>query len=309
MERVLLDNLSDWNGKDVLSLLGPTGSGKSSAALAEVARRYANPRHPLLVSVDAVALFRGLDIGSAKPLGAERQDYDWVGLDLFDPSEEPSVALFVDVVAPRIEAALKAERPVLLVGGSGFYERALVDGQSPGVASDPVFQQSLEGESDATLHARLCARDPAWAGKVHVNDRYRLKRFLDLAERQDLSLSQLFDAPKLRPASLTQHWQCTHTYIQGLGMDDAQLEARLRARIVTMLAAGWVEETQNLLAQGFDPEGTALQSVGYREISETLRGLAPKATLSERILLAHTQLAKKQRTWCRGLRRRSARLT
>lgn len=301
MKRFFLRQIQDWNESDVLSVLGPTGSGKTSLVLGEIRRRYPqNLKHPCLVSLDAVSVYRGLDIGSAKPLGNSRLDFDWAGIDMADPDVKVTAADFVKEVLPRIELALKANRPVILVGGSHFYERALVEGMSPGEASDPEFQKSLEATSAGDLHARLLEKDPRWS-KLHINDRYRICRYLDLVERQGLSFDEL-NAGVLKNQRA---WDSTATLVLGVDANPDDIRQQMRSRIREMLVQGWIPETQKLLNL-YGATAPAIGAVGYREILEYLA--SPKESrspmdLEEKILVAHMQLAKKQRTWLRGLMR------
>lgn len=302
-----IESIDDWNGFGLLSLMGPTGSGKTTAALGWVNRHHANRRsHPLLVSIDAVALYRGLDIGSAKPLGVEREGYDWAGLDLFAPSQRVSVAEFTEYVKPIIQKALRTQRPVLLVGGSHFYEKALVDGMSPGDPTDEFWTAPLRDLPGVELKARLVALDPRWRDRVHENDRYRLLRFLDLADRQGLSYDALFHDTK-RDA-LVDSASCLAL---GLEFTPDELRLRLAQRLGQMFQAGWGSEVQGLLRAGLVPDAPGLLTVGYREIVAALTAKkwnavdAPPAELVEEILTAHLQLAKKQKSWVRALRARS----
>lgn len=296
-----IENIDAWNGNGVLSIVGPTGSGKTAAALHWVNSRHPRDRAcPLLVSVDAVALYRHLDIGSAKPLGAERDGYDWVGLDLYEPTERVSAADFAERVRPKIQAALAVGRPVILVGGSHFYEQALVAGMSPGAPTNEAWTASLRELPGSVLKARLVALDPRWQARVHENDRYRLLRFLDLSERQGLSYDILFHRPK--EGAL----EAPHARLAlGLEEDLDVFSTRLGRRIDAMFAAGWGSEVHALLNAGVPVDAPGLQAVGYRELVAA-RGQwssegAPSASLREQVLLSHLQLAKKQRSWVRGL--------
>jgi tRNA dimethylallyltransferase len=299
-----LDRIEDWDGDGLLSVVGPTGSGKTSASLRWATARAA--AKPLLVSVDAVALYRGLDIGSAKPRGAERVGHDWIGLDLFEPAERVSAAVFVEKVRPAIRQALASGRPVLLVGGSHFYEQALVEGMSPGEPTDMEWASALAEAPGVALKARLVALDPRWSAKVHENDRYRLVRFLDLAERQGLAYDELFHAPKqdaLR-APLAR-------FALGLELGLEEMKSRLSSRIRAMFAEGWGGEVRSLLRAGLRPASPGLLSIGYKEVAEAIsegrwdgQG-APPEPLQEAVLASHMRLARSQKTWVRSLKSRT----
>lgn len=296
--RRFINDIDSWNPDHALSVIGPTASGKTRAVLEAVKKRFGTQlRTPLLVSVDAVAVYRKLDIGSAKVEGSEREDYDWEGLDLFEASERCTAVDFCRRIEPSLSKALLAGRPVVLVGGSHFYERALVDGRGEGEASSPQFQSSLEAISTAELHDRLLSFDKRWQEKAHANDRYRITRFLDLAERQALSFDQIFRSPR---GIFTE--DPVDTLILGLDIDREAYVSRLRARIREMMLRGWIREVEALLAT-YGAEAPALKTVGYLEIVDSLQGRVAPAALEELILTRHLQLVKKQKTWLRGLSR------
>lgn len=294
--RRFIENIDDWNPANPLSVVGPTASGKTRAVLDQVTSRFgADLRTPLLVSVDAVAAYRGLDIGSAKVEGRERDDFDWRGLDLFDASERSTAADFCRQIEADLRAALEVRRPLVLVGGSHFYERALIDGRGEGEASNAEFQEGLESLPLSDLYPRLLALDPRWQQKAHANDRYRISRFLDLAERQALSFDQIFQAPK---GLFSDHQ--VDTLVLGVDIDRDTYVSRLRSRIREMMARGWVAEVEVLLAN-YGAKAPALGTVGYLEIVDVLEGRTPKNEVEDLILTRHLQLVKKQKTWLRGL--------
>lgn len=301
MKRRYLGQIADWSGQGVLSVMGPTGSGKTSSLLADLrAREF--PRSPLIVSVDAVAVYCGLDIGSAKAMGNERSDFDWAGLDFKNPDETCTVREFLDAVEAPVLKALESQRPVVLVGGSGFYENALVEGLAPGAASDADFQKSLEPLASEILHKRLTAFDKRWGEFLHVNDRYRLTRYLDLVDRQGFNWEDLRESKQRHPA-LRRLWNQTDCVMLGLDWPREAYVDRLRTRIDSMFAAGWVAEVEAQLKK-YPDSAPGLQTMGYKEVSDFI--LQPKvwveATTKERILFAHVQYVKRQKTWLRGLR-------
>ena len=298
MKRVFISDIRQWPGQGVLSLVGATGSGKTKLALEWVSRNFPqNYKEALLVSVDSVAVYKELNIGTAKPCAEERDSFRWAGLDLYSIKEELTAADFVSQVLPAIEQALDAKQAVILVGGSHFYERALVEGMGPGRASDERYQQSLNEFSDQQLWQKLIALEPRLREKIHVADRFRVSRYLDLIEQQRLSYEQLFSNTESMRL-----WESTYTLRLGLGKDREQIWASLKTRVRQMLEAGLVEEVRDLLRQGYAADLKALQSVGYKEVLSYLRGeISSREELTEKIYIAHRQLAKKQRTWLRRM--------
>jgi tRNA dimethylallyltransferase len=300
-QRLFLNSINEWNSDDsVLSVLGPTASGKTSTVLNFVKERFSSHlKTPLLVSLDAVAVYEKLDIGSAKPINLDREDFDWEGLDLASPSKNFTAADFVRAVSLKLNLAMDAKRPIILVGGSHFYEKMLVEGSAPGEASDPEFMKSLEKLSNEFLHQQLKDKDFRWAERVHLNDRYRLTRFTDLVFRQNLCWEDLFEQKK-DGGGIFQKIQKVNTLILGLEKKDHDQE-RILKRIHQMLEAGWIEEVQSLIEE-FSLSAPALRSVGYREIVDYLvHKKVSLKDLAQWIATSHRQLAKKQRTWLRGL--------
>lgn len=284
----------------VLSIVGPTGSGKTAFAQ-KLSDEHFHQKglRPLLVSVDAVALYRGLDIGAAKPNPADIEKFGWVGINLVNPDQSLSVRAFIESVQSTITQALKNQTPIVLVGGSLFYERALVEGMSPGSASDPTFAALLASVENSELASRLYARDERFKLKIHPNDRYRLTRYLDLTERQGLGYEELFMS-KHRPALWEALWTETITLSFGLDQKVELLRVQLEKRLKEMFAAGWIEECRQLRVH-FSSHAPAFASVGYAEIMAFLEGKIPESRLYQEILTRHLQLAKKQRTWLRGM--------
>lgn len=285
--------------KQIYSIVGPTGTGKTKLAL-DLATRL-GPQNVLLVSVDSVAFYKKLDIGSAKPLGPEREGFCWEGLDYLDISEQATSSNFVELVMPKIQEAFSKGRYVLVVGGSHFYERALLMGRMPGEPSGADFQDKLSSFSNEQLHKKLLEFDQRFKLKIHVSDRYRITRYLDLVERQGLSFEQLMTSKDQRP------WDMVYTY-PILGELDLELRTKvLKNRTIQMIKAGWIEEVQELLKSGASPEDPGLKTVGYREVVGYLTNklFSSVDELTEAIVLSHRQLAKVQRTWVRGLIKKS----
>ncbi len=299
VNRRFLKDISAWDFSRPLSILGATGSGKSSTIVNFLRQNPELIKTTLLVSVDAVAVFEGLNIGSAKALGSERSQFHWAGLDIFPPTFKVNLADFIKSVEASIFEAKTKGWNIVFVGGSHFYERALVAGQSVGQESNIEFQKSLEAFSPAQLFERLCKIDQRFANKIHTNDRYRLSRYLDLAEFQTLSYDQIFAPPK-RYGRLDVLGDNVDCLLMGLNLSQELVELRLKTRILEMFEMGWIDEVKTLL-KSYAPDCPGLQSVGYREVVSHLNGNLSFEDCVEHILIAHRQLAKKQRTWLRGM--------
>lgn len=278
---------------DAVLLLGPTACGKSALAL-ELAQQV-----PLeIVSVDSAQVYRGLDIGTAKPSAAERARVPHHLLDLREPNEPYSAADFVRDATRAIGAIRARRRLPLLVGGTMLYAHALRGGLSDLPPADPVVRARIEAEAKAVgwpaLHARLAAVDPATAARLPPNDSQRIQRALEVFELTGIALAQLQGTarpPALRLATIAL-----------LPADRAELHRRIERRFDAMLAAGLLDEVRAMMARGdLDPDLPALRSVGYRQAWRHLRGATSFAEFRAEAIAATRQLAKRQITWLRAM--------
>ncbi len=293
--------MSAASGFAPIGLAGPTASGKSALALA-LARRW-----PLeIVSVDSALVYRGLDIGSAKPSAAERAAVPHHGIDLREPIEPYSAAAFVADATRAIEDIRARGRAPLLVGGTMLYFKALVDGLDPIPSADPALRREVEAEAAArgwpALYHDLERIDPVAAARLAPNDAQRIGRAIEVWRASGRPLSSFHSQPRgaaalpliaLEPASRT--W----------------LHARIAARFDTMLAAGFLDEVRRLRATpGVHAALPAMRAVGYRQaweaLDEGLEGDALRARVRERGIAATRQLAKRQLTWLRSMPARQA---
>lgn len=280
-------------------LMGPTASGKTALACA------LRERFPLeIVSVDSALVYRGLDIGTAKPDAATLARHPHRLIDIRDPAEPYSAAEFrADALAAMAEIAAAGRVP-LLAGGTGLYFRALQRGLSALPAADPALRTRLAGEADAlglaALHARLAWADAEAAARIRPSDRQRVLRALEVIALTGRPLSAQQGAPRpplpYRVLKLALVPQAR-----------AALHARIAARFDAMLAAGFLDEVRRLRARGdLGPELPALRAVGYRQAWEHLDGATDAAAFRERAVHATRQLAKRQITWLRSMPARQA---
>ncbi|HXY05985.1 MAG TPA: tRNA (adenosine(37)-N6)-dimethylallyltransferase MiaA [Burkholderiaceae bacterium] len=280
-------------GYDAVLLLGPTASGKSALAM-ELARQI-----PLeIVSIDSTQVYRGLDIGSAKPSAADRARVPHHLLDLRDPTQPYSAAQFLRDAALAIRDVRGRGRLPLVVGGTMMYARALREGLSELPDADPAIRARIENEAASrgwgALHARLQAIDPETAQRLAPADRQRIARALELFERSGKRPSELLRAPiraigRLRTIAL-------------VPSDRAQLHRRIERRFETMLEQGFLAEVRALRERlDLHAQLPSLRSVGYRQAWEHLElGTTPEQFRTKAIA-ATRQLAKRQITWLRSM--------
>jgi tRNA dimethylallyltransferase len=291
--------------RHALVLTGPTGSGKTELSL-----RRAEQLGAEIVSMDSMALYRGMDVLTAKPTPAERARVPHHLIDVLDPWESASVSWWV-AEAARVTQDIEARgRRVLFVGGTPLYLKALLCGLFEGPGADPGLRRWLEAEAEeqgpVALHARLTAVDPAAAARLHPNDVRRVVRALEVWQATG------------RPISAWQtQWQARDgSPVPGrclcLDRPRAELYARIDARVLVLFARGLVEEVQALRRLPRPVSREAAQAVGYCEACDLLDGRIGRDEAVRRVQARSRQYAKRQLTWFRrlpGLRFVSAELT
>lgn len=293
----------------VVCLAGPTAAGKTAVALAlaEAAPRWGLP--PLeVVSMDSALVYRGLDVGTAKPSAAERAVLPHHLVDILDPTDAYSAARFA-ADAARLFGEIRARgREPLLVGGTMLYFKALAEGLAPMPAADAALRAQLEARAAAAgwpaLHAELARADPETAARLAPNDAQRIQRALEvfIASGRPLSAWQR-DAAQHGPRG----WPLRLVTLEPAGEHGrAWLHARIAARFDAMLAAGLLDEVRALRARGdLHPQLPAMRCVGYRQAWAALDAGRPEV-LRETGVAATRQLAKRQLTWLRSLPQRQA---
>ena len=257
-------------------------------------------RHPVeIISVDSGQVYRGLDIGTAKPTPAERAAVHHHLIDLVDPGEAYSAGRFrSDAIAATLDVLARGRLP-LLVGGTMLYYRSLAQGIDALPAADPVLRAALGAEAAArgwpALHAELATIDPKTAARLSPNDGQRIQRALEVYRATGTPLSVLHTAPRAAlPFELR-----TFALVPP---DRAALHAQIAQRFDAMLAAGLIEEVESLRARFKLHAGLpAMRCVGYRQVWEYLEGSYDRKALREKGIAATRQLAKRQLTWLRGL--------
>lgn len=286
----------------LIAIAGPTASGKSALALDFARARRASGHETEIICADSVTVYLGLEIGAAKPSKQDRAEFPHHLLDITSPREDFTAGDFVRLASGAIEGIHSRGALPLLVGGTGFYLRALLRGMASDEQEDPEksalvkrrLEQRAEEEGYEALYKELMRLDPGSAGAVHPNDHYRVIRALQAMELYGRPWSELNKEARARD------WRYPGTRFFCLDVDREELKARIHARSSGMVKAGLLEEVRGLLAEGIPPQAKPLQSVGYKECVDTLAGREPEATLAERITQATNRLAKAQRTWFKG---------
>lgn len=274
-------------------LMGPTASGKTDLAIA------LHERLPVdLISVDSAMVYRGMDIGTAKPSPAERAAAPHRLIDICDPADSYSAARFRDDALREMQAISESGRTPLLVGGTMLYFRALQYGLSELPSADPQIRARLERELAAdglaSLHARLADVDPAAARRIHRNDPQRTLRALEVWESTGRPLSALHGTG-------ARHMPFRALKLVRSPPTRAALHRRIDQRFDRMLEQGFVDEVERLVGRGdLHPDLPSMRSVGYRQVWAWLRGEFNRAEMVERAKAATRQLAKRQMTWLRS---------
>jgi len=261
-------------------LTGPTASGKST-----LAHRLALRMNALLVSADSMNLYRGMNIGTAKPSAAERSEVDYAGLDLAEPETSFSTADWLAAVRPVLLQARRETRPVIVAGGTGLYLKCLLLGLAGPGPADPTLRKRLEALNLPALQAELQALNPERLAQLaDPENPRRLIRAIEMAVRQEPAPSNWTGPP---PGPVT-----------ALQLDRAALLQRIEQRVEKMYARGLLDEARTLMARPLS--ATARQAIGYAEAFAVLRGTCSQAEAIEQTVIRTRRLAKRQMTWLRN---------
>ena len=275
----------------VIAIVGPTASGKSALALA-----LAEAVDGEIVNADALQVYRGLDIGTAKPTPAERRRVPHHLIDILDPDERYSAGEFARRARAALAEIAARGRTAILVGGSGLYLRALWSGIAPLPPVDTEVRgrllQRLESEGLAALYAELARLDQATAARLGAGDTQRILRALEVALATGESLSswiarQPFGAEPVAMRKI------------GLTLPRGLLYDAIAARVLAMMDAGWLDEIRALLAAGVERDSPAFQAIGYRQWVGFLDGEAGFEESMQQVVTLTRRFAKRQETWFR----------
>jgi len=271
-------------------VLGPTGSGKSALAL-EIARQVGGE----IVGCDSVQVYRGFDIGTAKVSRAERRGVPHHLIDLVDATAVFTAGEYARVARDVLRDIAARGRVPIVVGGTGFYLRALLEGLSPGPERDPDLRERLaerERRRPGSLHRILTRLDSKAAGRIHPNDRNKTMRALEVCLLERRPMTALFEQGR---DPLTGF----RTVKLGLDPPREKLYARLNERTRRMFERGLLDEVHGLIDSGVPQNAKPLQSLGYRQALDAIEGRATLAQAIEATEVETRQYAKRQLTWFR----------
>ena len=289
---------------DYIALAGPTASGKTAIAL-EIARHRAVE----IISVDSALVYRGMDIGTAKPTAAERAAVPHHLINIRDPLHAYSAAEFVADAKALIRDITARGKLPLLVGGTMLYFKALMDGLDDMPKADPEVRTTLGHEAQEkgwpALHAELAMVDPVTAARLAPNDSQRISRALEVFRVSGQPLAFFHQQKSGRTPAGSTEGEMHATLISLEPADRSWLHARIAQRFDAMLAAGFIDEVRALRGRGdLNADLPAMRCVGYRQAWEVLEGLSPLSELRDKGIFATRQLAKRQITWLRSMPQR-----
>jgi tRNA dimethylallyltransferase len=273
----------------LVAVVGPTATGKTDLAL-HLALAFEGE----IIGADSRQVYRGMDLGTAKPTAEQRAWVPYWLVDVVDPDEEFGLARYLDLVQAALDDIWSRGRLPFLVGGTGQYVWALLEGwQVPRVGPDWALRRELEErahrEGPQALHAEVAALDPEAARRLDPRNVRRVVRALEVMRRTGRPLSA---CQARRPPDFP--WLAL-----GLDLPSEELYRRIDARVDAMIEAGFVEEVQGLLARGYRPDLPAMSGIGYRQVCQYLAGELSLAEAVARIKTETHRLARKQRNWFR----------
>lgn len=280
------------NRQKIVVITGPTASGKSSLAV-EIARKFDGE----IVNADSMQVYRGMDVGTAKPSAEERENIPHHLFDLVNPDQEFNAAIYRSHALPALAEIAEKNHPAMVVGGTGLYIKTLLGGLLECPPSDPGFRLKLNREWDAlgsaVVYERLKTLDPESAGRIHPNDRVRVLRALEINHLTGNPLSFLIEEHRFRDRPFRSLKIC-------LQMDREQLYHRIDKRSEIMVENGLIEETKGLLDKGYAADLKPMNSLGYRHMIKYLQGAWSLDEAIHQLKTDTRRYAKRQLTWFRS---------
>jgi tRNA dimethylallyltransferase len=283
--------------QDAIVLTGPTASGKSSIAVA-----LAQLINGEILSLDSIAVYRGMDIGSAKPTAEDQRSVPHHLIDLVEPTEDFSVACYLAAAHAKVEQIRLRGRHPIFVGGTPMFLKGVLRGFDPGPPADWGFRQAVEADLEnhgiEALRERLQQVDPLAAHRIGPNDARRMIRALEVSHQTGVPISH-------RQLQFDHYQDPNECNVFTLNWQRSQLHERINKRVQQMFKDGFIAEVQNLLGAYGKLSRTAAQAVGYREIIEWISQDTEDTSMLIEEVSAHTrQLARRQETWLRSFEER-----
>ena len=277
---------------NIICIAGPTASGKTSLAVA-----LAQCMNGEVVSCDSMQVYRGMDIGTAKPTQEEMQGIVHHMLDVADPAEDFSVSRYCQMATPIVDDIVARGKTAIIAGGTGLYMDALIRGNSFAPYPSTGVREKLEAEADQKgmeyMLQTLSAIDPEAAARLHTADRKRILRALEVY----YETGETITAHNLRTQALPPRYQPIW-----FALDDSRREAlyqRIDQRVIQMVSNGLIDEIRNLLSSGIPEKCTAMQAIGYKEFIAAMNGECTVAQSIAQVQQASRNYAKRQLTWFR----------
>ena len=276
----------------IICVAGPTASGKTALAVS-----LAELTNGEVISCDSMQFYRGMDIGTAKPTAEEMRGIPHHMIDCADPCENFSVSRYCDEASAVIDRILENGHTAVVAGGTGLYMDALISGRSFAASPAPGMREALEQEADRTgmeaMLEQLREIDPEAAGRLHVSDRKRILRALEVYRQTGETIT----AHNLKTQSVPPRYDACWLAIDFA--DRADLYARINRRVDIMLQRGLLDEIRCLLEAGVPQDCTALQAIGYKEFIGALKGECTVDEAAEQVKQSSRRYAKRQLTWFR----------
>lgn len=275
--------------KKVIAVAGPTASGKTALAI-EIAKRFSGE----IISCDSMQIYKGMDIGTAKPDMEEMQGIPHHMLDVVDMNTRYSVADFVSDARAAIDHVLIRGKLPVIAGGTGLYMDSVLNNiEFFEFECDPNFRKEMEkiaeAEGNEALHSRLLALDPQAAENIHPNNVRRVIRALEVCRFSGMTFTRANELSRQKPVY--------QPLIIGIDVERSLLYERINLRVDKMMERGLFDEVKNLCESGADRNSTAMQAIGYKEIADSLEGKCTREEAVEKIKMESRRYAKRQLTW------------
>ena len=276
----------------IICIAGPTASGKTALAVA-----LAQELGGEVVSCDSMQVYRRMDIGTAKPTVEEMQGIPHHMLDVAEPDEDFSVSRYCRMASPIVDDIVSRGKVAIIAGGTGLYMDSLIRGNAFAPFPSTGVREKLEAQADAEgmekIHAWLTSVDPEAAGRLHLSDRKRIIRALEVYLETGETITEHNRRTQAIPPKYSPLWL-------GLDFEDrAQLYHRIDRRVDIMLDMGLIDEIKGLLHSGIPEKCTAMQAIGYKEFVDALQGRGTIVEAADQVRQSSRRYAKRQLTWFR----------